>query len=180
MTAFFAYRFVRVGLIAALVGGFVVASGKASAANTPGASDSSSGVQQDSVKIEPYKGPPIFLDAPEQVVAEPNRVSTQTLPEKLGDGKVEREVSRYSDNSFAANGFYREYYPNGKLFIDGQFQKGRQEGEWKYYYDNGQLNRKLTYKNGKPNGSWEVFRADGTVAAKRGFSDGLRDGEWKP
>jgi antitoxin component YwqK of YwqJK toxin-antitoxin module len=135
-------------------------------------------VQQESVKIEPYLGAPIYLDEPQQVVVEPKIVGTDVVPNVLGDGKVEREVARYSDNSFAANGFYKEYYPNGKVFIDGQFKKGRQEGEWKYYFDNGQLNRKMSYKEGKPNGSWEVFRADGTLAAKRGFKDGRRDGEW--
>jgi antitoxin component YwqK of YwqJK toxin-antitoxin module len=138
----------------------------------------SSGVQQDGVKIEPYKGAPIFLEEPEKVAVAPTIVTRETIKEKLGDGRIEREVAHYSDNSFAADGSYKEFHPNGKVFIEGQFRKGRQDGEWKYYFDNGQLNRKATFKDGKPNGSWDINRADGTLQAKRGFKDGLRDGEW--
>jgi antitoxin component YwqK of YwqJK toxin-antitoxin module len=128
--------------------------------------------------VEPYKGAPIYLEEPSQVVVEPTIVSKQKINEQHGDGKVEREVARYSDNSFAAEGSFKEFYPNGKIFIEGQFRKGRQEGEWKYYFENGQLNRKMTFKDGKANGSWDVFHADGTLSAKRSFKDGLRDGTW--
>jgi antitoxin component YwqK of YwqJK toxin-antitoxin module len=176
---FFGSSFVRAAFQAAIVVSLVVWGGALRAQEKASGSGGSSGiVQQDSVKIEPYTGPPIYLDEPQTVVVEPKVVATEVVPNVLGDGKVEREVARYSDNSFAANGFYKEYYPNGKVFIDGHFRKGRQDGEWKYYFDNGQVNRKMSFKDGKPNGSWEVFRADGTLAAKRGFKDGKRDGEW--
>lgn len=143
------------------------------------AADPPAKTNQESVKIEPYTGPPIYLEETEQV-AKPTVVTRETLKEKYDDGamRVEREVAHYSDNNFAADGAYREFHPNGKPFVEGKFKVGRQDGEWAYYFDNGQLNRKATYTEGKPNGSWEIFRADGTLAAKRGFKDGVRDGEW--
>ncbi len=137
-------------------------------------------VQQESVKIQPYTGEPIYLNETEQI-AKPTIVTRETLKEKFDDDKslrVEREIARYSDNTFAADGKYLEYHPNGKPFIEGQFRAGRHEGLWTYYFENGQVNRKATYRNGKLDGTWDVFRADGTLAAKRGFKDGLRDGEW--
>ena len=82
---------------------------------------------QNSVKIEPYTGPPIYLEEPEQI-AKPQIVTRENLPEKYDDNKtirVEREVAHYSDNNFAADGKYREYYPTGKPFIEGQFKAGR-------------------------------------------------------
>src|SRR5262249_5174946 len=94
------------------------------------AAESSSGGQQDSVKIEPYTGPAILLEEPEKVNVAPTVVTRQTIKDKLGDGSVEREVAHYSDNSIAADGSYKEFHPNGKPFIEGQFRKGRQEGEW--------------------------------------------------
>ncbi len=136
--------------------------------------------EQQSVQIKPYTGPPIYLDEPE-VVAEPKLVQrAMTPPDKYPDGKtrIEREIAQYSDNHIEADGIYREYYPNGQLFVEGQYRKGRQHGEWTYTFDNGQLNRKATFADGQPNGAWEVYRADGTLAAKRSFRDGLRDGEW--
>lgn len=147
-------------------------------ATTPGTAAGSS--SDNTTKIEPYTGPPVYLEEPEQI-AKPTIVTRESIPEKYEDGKtlrIEREVAHYSDNNFAADGKYREYYPTGKPFIEGQFANGRQTGEWTYYFDNGQVNRKATFNDGKPNGSWEVHRADGTLAAKRGFKDGLRDGDW--
>src|SRR4051812_49354817 len=94
--------------LTALTCGLIVCLGLASISNAQSGRDSSAGMPEDGVKIEPYKGPPILLDEPEQVAVQTKIVNTQTIPEKLGDGKVEREVARYSDNSFAANGFYRE------------------------------------------------------------------------
>ncbi len=140
-----------------------------------------SGAASDSVKIEPYTGPPIFLEEPEKIASAATIVTRDTKRDMYDDKKtvrVERELAVYSDNDFAADGKYREFYPDGKPFVEGQFRKGRQEGEWKYYFNNGQLNRKASFKDGKPDGSWEVHRADGTLSAKRGFKDGLRDGEW--
>jgi len=165
-------RQVAAGVVVVLLG-FAIGNVATLAAHPPAKTS------DESVKIEPYTGPPIFLEEVEQI-ATPTVVTRETLKEKYEDGKlrVEREVAHYSDNNFAADGNYREYHPNGKPFIEGKFKSGRQEGDWTYYYDNGQINRKSTYSGGKPNGSWEVFRADGTLAAKRGFKDGFRDGEW--
>lgn len=173
-----------VGLLCAVaVSGLVVLSGVSQAQQPSGSrrgSDATDKAKQDSVKIEPYTGPPILLDEKE-VVAKPTVVTHDTKKENYEDGKtlrVERVLALYSDNSFAADGKYLEYHPNTKPFITGQFKAGRQEGEWSYYYENGQLNRKVTYSNGKLDGSWDIFRADGTLLAKRGFKDGIRDGDW--
>ena len=135
--------------------------------------------QDDGVRITPYTGPPIYLDEPE-IVAEPTIVRTQTFNEEYDDGskRVEREVAHYSDNHIEAHGRYREFYPNGKPFVEGQFREGRQHGEWTFYHDNGQLNRKATFNNGQPDGAWDVHRADGSLAAKRSFRNGQRHGEW--
>jgi antitoxin component YwqK of YwqJK toxin-antitoxin module len=123
--------------------------------------------------------PAIYLDEPE-VVAEPRLVDHTTRQDKYEDGKIrlEQQVARFSDDHLEADGFYREFHPNGKPFIEGQFRRGRQEGEWTYWHENGQVNRKMSYKNGQPDGEWEVFRSDGTLSGKRSYKNGLRDGEW--
>jgi antitoxin component YwqK of YwqJK toxin-antitoxin module len=132
------------------------------------------------VTVQPYTGPPIFLDEAEQTVS-PTLVRHETnTDEKFKDGKVriERQIAYFSDNHFEADGTYKEYYPNGQLFVEGRYKRGRQDGEWIYYFDNGKVNRKATYKEGKPDGPRDIFRADGSLASKRGFADGLRDGDW--
>ncbi|MFK7950770.1 MAG: hypothetical protein AB8G11_24505 [Saprospiraceae bacterium] len=61
-------------------------------------------------------------------------------------------------------GFYREYYPNGNLKIDGYFKENptgnwnniyergfcsRKDGEWSYFKKNGDLNYTEVWKDGK-------------------------------
>jgi antitoxin component YwqK of YwqJK toxin-antitoxin module len=151
----------------------------APAASPKPSDDRPVGTVEDRVKIKPYTGPPILLDEAEKVAA-PTIVNRETAREKYENGKprIEREIAKYSDNHFEADGVYREYYPSGQLFVEGQFKKGRQDGTWTYWYENGKENRKAIYKDGQPHGTWEVHRADETLSAKRGFQEGLRDGEW--
>ena len=147
----------------------------APAAAAPSSRDSS----DDKIEIKPYKGDPIFLDEPEAPPVS-SMVDRVVQSDKYADGKlrIERQIAKYSDNHFVADGFYREYYPNGQKFVDGQYKSGHQEGEWTYWHDNGTVNRKVTYKDGQPDGTWEVHRADGSLAASRSFKGGKRDGTW--
>lgn len=130
-------------------------------------------------KITPYTGPPIFLDESEPAPPA-TLVERKVVSDKYDDGTIrtEREIARYSDDRRAADGIYREYFPNGQLFVEGQYRDGAQHGEWTYWHENGTKSRTANYKNGKPDGSWEVHRADGTLEAKRAFKDGKRDGTW--
>lgn len=141
--------------------------------------DMSQAVAQESATIKPYTGPPIFLDEPE-TPPPAALVEKRVDNDKYPDGKVryEREIARYSDDRFVADGFYREFYPNGEKFAEGQYKNGHQDGAWTYWHDNGQVQRTVTYKEGQPDGSWEVHGADGAVVAKRGYKDGKRDGTW--
>lgn len=160
-------------ITAALVGLLVV---------QPLANGQTTVVRSDSkrVLIEPYTGPPIMLDE-KRVVVPPTIVVRDTHTDNYSDGKprIERQIARFSDDHRESDGFYREYYPDGKKFIDGLYRQGRQEGEWSYYYDNGQLNRTVTFQKGRLHGQWETFRADGTLAAKRSYENGLRHGTWQ-
>jgi antitoxin component YwqK of YwqJK toxin-antitoxin module len=170
-----------ISIVFAVSGSLVCHRLAAQDAATKAATNDSSTVKsvEERVKIQPYTGPPIYLDQPEEV-APPTIVRRDTKTEKYKDGTVqaERQLALFSDNHFEADGFYREFYPSGKPFLSGEYRRGRQHGEWTYWFENGQVNRKATYKNGQPDGAWEVFRADGTLSAKRGFKDGQRHGEW--
>src|SRR6476659_4709886 len=81
----------RMRFFALLASAFVAWSGRALAADPPPRGSSSG--RQDAVKIEPYKGPPIFLAEPEKLAVTPTIVTRETVKDKLGDGRVEREVA---------------------------------------------------------------------------------------
>jgi len=134
---------------------------------------------QGQATIERYTGPPLFLDdgeTPPPAALVEKRVDTDKYPS--GKTRYERQIARYSDDHYVSDGFYREFYPNGEKFVEGQYKDGRQEGQWIYYHDNGKVQRTVNYTNGQPDGSWEVFNAEGAVVAKRGYKDGKRDGTW--
>ncbi len=168
-------------LIAALgTGGLLLDSRAATAADSPAAtSGSSAAAAAADGAVKPYTGPPIYLNEP-AAVAPPTLVEREPITDKYPSGEVryERQVARFSDNHFEADGFYREYYKNGQLFAEGQYRRGRQQGEWTYHHDNGQIDRKVTFDNGLPDGDVDVYRADGTLSAKRAFDKGKRSGEW--
>jgi len=44
---------------------------------------------------------------------------------------------------------HKEYYNNGTLKVEGQYENEQQTGEWKIYHENGQLQRIGKYENGK-------------------------------
>jgi antitoxin component YwqK of YwqJK toxin-antitoxin module len=133
----------------------------------------------ETIEAYDYKENPIFLDEPEPQPPA-SLVEKRVNTDKYDDGKVrvEREIARYSDNRFVSDGFYREFFPNGEKFAEGQYKDGKQQGEWTYWYDNGQVCRKVNYLDGQPDGSWDVFNADGAVIAKRSYKNGKRDGTW--
>ncbi|TWT74572.1 MORN repeat variant [Posidoniimonas polymericola] len=132
------------------------------------------------LKIKAYDGPAIYLEesadeVPAQVVG--NSVQRDTYDN--GKPKIERGLTKYSDNSLVSNGIYREYYRDGQQFVDGQFVDGQPTGEWTYWRPNGELAKKVTFQDGLPDGQVEVHRADGTLEARRSFKLGKRDGTWE-
>jgi antitoxin component YwqK of YwqJK toxin-antitoxin module len=177
--------FVAVGgtlLFAGLVAAQATSAKSGATQSAPTASASDSGTirkAEERIRIEPYTGPPIFLEEKKMVVP-PSIVTREVVPDKFPDGKlrIERQIAKYSDDHYESDGFYREYYPNGQKFLDGQYRQGRREGDWTYWFDNGQVNRMVTFQNGQLNGEWEVYRADGTLSAKQAFDSGLRNGDW--
>ena len=46
------------------------------------------------------------------------------------------------------NGFFREYYENGRLKTSGSFVNDLKNGEWKEYSEDGKLKSKEKYENG--------------------------------
>jgi antitoxin component YwqK of YwqJK toxin-antitoxin module len=138
--------------------------------------------QQESVTIEAYSGPPIFLPEPPQpppaTRVEEKSVTDYYDQETKEQPRVTRTVRRYSDESVKNHGEYQEFYENGQVFAEGRYDEGQPVGEWKYYHPDGSLAKIVTYVDGQPDGAFEVRRADGSLLAKREYAAGKRQGEW--
>ena len=87
-----------------------------------------------------------------------------------------------NDGSFKSgkkDGFWKEYYRNGKLKEEGNYIVGAKDGFWKAYYDNGNLASEGTYKDGKPDGLWKEYYYDGELKSEKNYKNGQKDGVFK-
>jgi antitoxin component YwqK of YwqJK toxin-antitoxin module len=158
---------------------FALVAALTSALFTSNSTLAAEGDGEDAATIERYTGKPILLDEPE-TPPPASLVEKRVDKDNYANGKLryEREIARYSDDHFVADGFYHEFYPNGEKFAEGQYKDGHQDGAWTYYHENGKVQRTVNYVKGQPDGSWDVLNADGAVVAKRGYKGGKRDGTW--
>lgn len=77
------------------------------------------------------------------------------------------------------DGFWREYYDNGKLKLEGNYVVGERDGLWKEYHNSGHLKMEGTYKDGKQDGLWKEYNYDGELQSEIGYKNGKKDGVYK-
>lgn len=133
------------------------------------------------VAVEPYKGPAVYLPEPAAPPPASEVGGRETVTQKYEGTEqihVERGVLKFSDDTFVNDGPYREFYADGQLFVEGEFERGKQVGEWTYNHPNGKLAKKVKYVDGAPDGVVEVYDPEGKLKAKRSYKAGKRDGAW--
>jgi len=113
----------------------------------------------------------------------------------IGEGIILEDGNRngpwkdyYADGTLKAEGNYdngkqvgewKFYHQNGKIEQTGKFGKtGKLEGTWKWYFDGGQLLREEHYRNGLKDGMSTEYDETGKVVTEGEFVDGNEDGSW--
>ncbi len=87
----------------------------------------------------------------------------------IGEGIVKEDGNR--------DGPWKDYYPDGSLKAEGNYENGKQVGEWKYYHSNGKIEQKGKFsKQGKPEGTWKWFFENGQLLKEEIYRNGLREG----
>lgn len=136
--------------------------------------------EKDPAAIEIYEGPPIYLPVGESPPPA-KEVESREIKKKYDNSEAirfERQVIRFSDDSYASNGPYNEYYKEGQLFSEGAYKLGEQDGDWSFYHPNGQLAKTITYSEGRPNGPVKIYSEEGKALVERSYKLGARDGKW--
>lgn len=139
------------------------------------------GPRRESVTIEPYTGPPIYLpekDAPPAPTEVESRVVKENFP-KSDTVWFERGVLKFSDDSIVSHGPHKEYYSSGELYVQGEFDHGKAVGSWTYHHPNGKVAKEVAYKAGRPEGEVKVYNEQGNLVSRRSYVAGLRDGVWE-
>lgn len=86
----------------------------------------------------------------------------------IGEGVVTEKGER--------DGYWKEYYDDGRLRAEGKYIKDVREGAWKYYHSNGNTEQEGVYTNGKPEGEWRWYYPGGQLLREESYYNGLLDG----
>ena len=78
-----------------------------------------------------------------------------TLSEYYDNGRIKNLSSQVNINSKGGGSYstgktgeYKEFYENGNLKLQGQFNTNKRVGLWKWYHENGEYNTEFDYKDG--------------------------------
>jgi uncharacterized protein len=104
------------------------------------------------------------------------------------DGKVTNAYV-YNDNGLLIsegivdeagnrNGKWKDYYSNGKVFAEGQYNDNRKTGIWKFYNNSGKVEQTGSYNNGRPDGLWQWYYDDNILLREEEYFQGKRDGSY--
>jgi antitoxin component YwqK of YwqJK toxin-antitoxin module len=84
------------------------------------------------------------------------------------------------DSDGKKHGFWKTYYPSGKLKSDGSYKNGIPVGVFKYYYEeNGKIKIILKHKGDGLNAYAEVLNENGVKVSEGNYKSEKKDGEWK-
>lgn len=84
---------------------------------------------------------------------------------------------KYNCDKGAKYGLYTEYWDNGNAKIECEYEKNKLNGFYKEYYVNGQIKILTNYKNNKYEGSYEEY-VQNKLNIKCFYKDGCLDGEY--
>lgn len=148
---------------------------------TPNSAPAANAPTRESVTIEPYTGPPIYLpegEAPPPPTEVESRVVKENFP-GTETVRFERRVVKFSDDSIVSDGPHKEFFSNGQLYVEGEFNKGKAVGKWVFHHPTGKVAKEVTYKDGRPEGEVKLFNEEGKLIARREYAAGLRSGTWE-
>lgn len=85
----------------------------------------------------------------------------ETKVDYYPDGKIKLEGNTVNGK---AHGTWKYYYENGFLWSEGKFRHGIRDGYSIVYYENGKKHLQGQYDEGKQVGWWSAWNEDGTFA----------------
>jgi len=71
------------------------------------------------------------------------------------------------------------YYENGTKRMEGEYRDAQRTGQWSYWYPDGKLWSQAVYKKGKENGLRTVWHKNGQKYYEGKSVDDQRKGVWK-
>lgn len=72
-----------------------------------------------------------------------------------------------------------QYYPNGDLMVNFQFNEATQSGQQNIFYENGNLMSVIPFSNNLKNGTQKIYYRNGPIMATIPYVNGLLNGQIK-
>lgn len=106
-----------------------------------------------------------------------NGISVGTEIHWYDTGVKKLEVSY--DNEGLASGICKEYYSNGGLKSEGNYEKDLEEGLHKWYFNNekASLDQTIEYRKGLPNGKIKHYYQGGKMKMNADYKEGVPSGK---
>lgn len=80
-----------------------------------------------------------------------------------------KNLREYEDHNTIKDGYWKEYFTEGKLKEEGQYVNDNKHGRWLSYYINGNKKQIMFYENGLAHGRVRMYYENGNVS---------EEGEW--
>ncbi len=104
----------------------------------------------------------------------------EDIPEGLHEFKDENGQLISSSLINQGSGYWKEFYANGKLKMEGLFFQKARVKLWKFYYPSGKLDEEVPFDDyGVMNGLSKSYFENGLVSSQGNYTDNRRDGIWK-
>lgn len=91
-------------------------------------------------------------------------------------GNLVKEAVCDRDGNY--NGLYKEYYLNGAVELQKNYENGKTNGKSISYFENGKVEKELNYKEGELQGMYNSFHDNGKKAKEGMYENGERNGYW--
>jgi antitoxin component YwqK of YwqJK toxin-antitoxin module len=103
--------------------------------------------------------------------------NTEDIYYWIKNGQVHFSQGDYFGNLL--NGQFTESYPNGNLWAQGRFVKGKKTGKWLKWHVNGKLMAIEYYKDGLLHGQSFYYNESGKLLSQSKYKKGLQQGNQK-
>ncbi len=84
-----------------------------------------------------------------------------------------KRIAKFKDGKIVVS---TEYFSNGKIKKQNNYNNGRLDGECIEFYNNGVIKEKTHYKNGRLNGEYKAFYKDGSLECETMFLNNKMNG----
>lgn len=104
--------------------------------------------------------------------------TTETVTEEHSPGIIRSQYDvRSYEREQIRHGSYREFYPDGALFCEGEYFNRQRDGTWVFYHPDGVVAREAEFERGLPVGTWRLYRPNGLCERMTTYENGQRHGK---